>query len=241
MRLIKPRKGRRPDAGRGNGSKPVTQKRSSLVDSEESTGELFDYVSLNKTRASGGRKVNEYVDDCKGEQKDPQVIENLQTEGRNKGPDKKSDKSEYQKLLHKGVKLLSMREHSRLELQNKLAKGEPEMSAVYAVLDELAESNYQSDNRFTESYVRSRSNRGFGPQKIKSELSAKGVREELISEYLNTSSAIWFDNAQYQYKKKYGDEPVTDYNTWTKRARFLQSRGFSMEHIQSTVSQVEEP
>jgi regulatory protein len=108
---------------------------------------------------------------------------------------------------------------------------------IYAVIDDLLEKKYLSDERFTEVYIRSRCIRGFGPTKIKAELKSKGVSNNLIQDYLDPGGAIWFDNAQTQYQKKYGDAPITDYSAWSKRARFMQSRGFTMEQIQVTVPQ----
>jgi len=133
-----------------------------------------------------------------------------------------------------------MREHSVREITNKLLDKSSESDLVYAVVDELLEKKYLSDERFTESYIRARRNRGFGPVKILSELKAKGITSDILQEHLNESASVWFDNAKAQYQKKYGDEPVYDYGTWTKRARFMQSRGFTMEHIQLTLPNVSE-
>jgi len=150
----------------------------------------------------------------------------------------------YSEVYAKGVHLLAMREHSVKELSDKLRSklgisygvDERQYDAnvadlVLAVIDELLKNKLLSDERFTESYVRSRANRGFGPVKIRSELQTKGVSEILMDEYLQHNDAVWFDNAQSQYQKKYGDSSVTDYDAWSKRARFMQSRGFTMEHI----------
>ena len=148
-------------------------------------------------------------------------------------------KKEYNRLFVKGMRLLSMREHSKQEIITKLSVKCENLDIVYAVIDFLIENKYLSDQRFTESYVRSRRNRGFGPNKIRIELKEKGIKTNMIDDYLDVKSAIWFDNAQNQYKKKYGDGCVKDYNTWAKRARFMQSRGFSMEHIQVTLPSVD--
>jgi regulatory protein len=112
-------------------------------------------------------------------------------------------------------------------------------STIYAVIDDLLRQKYLSDERFTEVYIRSRRIRGFGPIKIKAELKNKGVSNHLIQDYLDEGSAIWFDSALFQYQKKYADVPINDYNEWTKRARFMQGRGFTMEHIHVTVPRVE--
>ncbi len=140
-------------------------------------------------------------------------------------------KKEFNELFARGLRLLAMREHSVKEITNKLFDKSDATDTVYAVVDELLEKKYLSDERFTESYIRFRGNRGFGPVKIRSELKSKGVSISLVQEHLDEGAAIWFDNAQAQYHKKYGDRPIDDYREWSKRARFLQSRGFNMEQI----------
>jgi len=147
-------------------------------------------------------------------------------------------KKEFNRLMAKGIRLLAMREHSLKEINDKLSAKALSKEMVAAVLDELIENNYVSDERFAESYVRSRANRGFGPIKIRMELKNKGISNQLIAEYLDMDSAIWLDSARNQYHKKYGDDAISDYNTWTKRARFMQSRGFTAEHIQISLPAV---
>jgi len=148
-------------------------------------------------------------------------------------------KKEFNYLLAKGVHLLSMREHSTKEIEKKLLAKSDSRDIVLSVIDELTQLNYLSDQRFAESYVRYRANRGFGPIKIRSELSDKGIATDLIAEYLDMDAAIWFDNANDQYQKKYGNSSVSDYNTWSKRARFMQSRGFTSQQIRICLPQVD--
>ena len=132
-----------------------------------------------------------------------------------------------------------MREHSLAELETKLGTKTQSADLLFTVLDELKAANYQSDSRFTESFVRSRANRGYGPIRIRRELKIKGIKNNMIEDFLDVNSAVWYENARIQYHKKYGEDPVSDYNTWTKRARFMQSRGFSSEHIQVTLPSVQ--
>jgi regulatory protein len=149
-----------------------------------------------------------------------------------------NSKEEYKRVWAKGIRLLSMREHSTQELLKKLSAKCDTLDLVHAVIDDLTENNYLSDQRFTESFVRSRQNRGIGPSKIKLELKGKGISSDMIDDHLNGEAAVWFDNARNQYFKKYGESPVSDYSSWAKRARFMQSRGFSNAHIQATVPRV---
>ena len=137
----------------------------------------------------------------------------------------------YKDVLSKAVALLARREHGVKELEGKLfAKQYPEQF-ISSAISELIESNLLSDDRFTEHYVRNRQNRGFGPQKIRIELRHKGVGDTLIDEYLMTSSRVWYEIAENEYNKKYRGQPPSDYNTWAKQAKFLQSRGFTNDHI----------
>lgn len=155
------------------------------------------------------------------------------------------DNKEFNEIFARGLRLLAMREHSVKEISKKLfdktedSDGAEVSAMIYAVIDDLVEKKYLSDERFAEVYVRSRMNRGFGPIKIKAELRNKGVSNNLIQDYLVESAGVWFDNAKLQYQKKYAAAPIIDYNDWTKRARFMQSRGFSMEQIQVTVPRIE--
>lgn len=157
------------------------------------------------------------------------------------GPVSTQGEADYTELYAKGIRLLAMREHSVKEIADKLLTKSkidlPSSSLIYAVIDELIAEGYLSDERFTESYVRSRANRGFGPVKIRSELRSKGICDNHIQDYLEEGAAVWFDNAELEYQKKFGTTPITDYSEWSKRARFMQSRGFTMDQIQSTIPQ----
>lgn len=222
MRILKPNKS--PAAGSSRKDGPAT--------GDFSSGDLSYSAEAVDTDLFGGlidsnqeieQSTNEYPNSNRRAKKEGAL-----------GP-----KKEYDRLLSKGIRLLSMREHSVQEITTKLSVKCESLDVVYAVVDELQESKYLSNERFTESYIRSRSNRGFGPTKIKSELFSKGIKNSMIEDYMDVSSPVWYENARNQYQKKYGDGPISDYNTWAKRARFMQSRGFSMEHIQVTVPSVD--
>ena len=148
-------------------------------------------------------------------------------------------KKDYVYLYNKAIYLLSMREHSEQEIEAKLSAKSERYDLIPAVIDELLENNYLSNDRFTESYVRARREKGFGPTRICIELNRKGIKNSMIEEHINVNSSIWYDHAKRQYEKKYGEEYISDYSAWTKRARFLQSRGFNMDHIHATLPPVE--
>jgi len=162
-----------------------------------------------------------------------------------------SDASDRQ-LYCKAIELLARREHSRLELMRKLAPHraledeEPIRSQqrLASVLDGLASNGYQSDERFTEAYVRSRLRKGFGLQRIAMELAQRGIADDIaapvLSDYdnnhggeLNAADVIFST-----WQKKFG-LPPQDFKERVKQQRFLQYRGFSDEEIAQLFDRIE--
>lgn len=131
---------------------------------------------------------------------------------------------------------LAMREHSRLELKNKLLKKEyVEGVDVDKLLDELEASDYQSDKRFTESFIRYRVSRGQGKIKIINELKLRGVESALINISMQKSGVDWFVLASQIRERKFGETLPMDYKLKSKQMRFLLGRGFDSEMIRYAV------
>ncbi|MEW5888479.1 MAG: recombination regulator RecX [Pseudomonadota bacterium] len=131
-------------------------------------------------------------------------------------------------LKNRAVRLLARREHSRIELARKLAShGTPQ--EIQAVLDHLERSGLLSDARYAESFVRAKSGR-FGTLKLRHELRARGVAEELIEAALLSDGDSEQGRACEVWRRKFGSPPrgAAEY---ARQARFLQSRGFAAEVI----------
>ncbi len=139
--------------------------------------------------------------------------------------------TECQEVLQRACDFLGRREHSRKELQHKLARRCEDEALIEELLDKLADEGLQSDERFTESFVHHRVNNGKGPLKIKQELNQRGVDQNLISIYLDSAEFDWLTLAKEVRAKKYGIEAPADYQKQALQSRFLYSRGFSSEHI----------
>ena len=133
------------------------------------------------------------------------------------------------------VRLLSRREHSALEIRDKLLKRDFDSEEIDRVIIELQQGGWLSDERFAEAYIRMRQLKGFGPVRIAMELNERGVKEHIVDDYLHADDDSWRQTLEQQYRKKYKDKPIEDYSDKAKRIRFLQYRGFALDVIYQIV------
>src|SRR5256885_9510062 len=82
-------------------------------------------------------------------------------------------------LKARALRHLVRREHSRAELARKLAPHAESPEAIEAVLDLLLSKKQQSDERFASERARVLS-RKFGSAKVRQDLKARGIAEEVI-------------------------------------------------------------
>lgn len=87
---------------------------------------------------------------------------------------------------------LARREHSCLELTQKLLRRGIDEDAAAATVERLRAENLVSDSRYSEAYVRSRVNKLFGPLRIRAELRQRGVDEASVE----SAMAEWGGNWQ---------------------------------------------
>lgn len=129
------------------------------------------------------------------------------------------------------TRYLAAREHSRHELLNKLLRKEHDALLSQQQIDKFSQADIQSDQRFAESLVRIRINKGIGEQRIRGELKEHNIAQEHISHAFEVQDVDWFGLVLKVYIKKYGDKPAPSWQEQQKRSRFLQYRGFSYEQI----------
>lgn len=135
-----------------------------------------------------------------------------------------------QSLNERAMGLLARREHSVKELQTKLS-ADFDIDNINELIEKLISANLQSDERFTENYIRYRSQRGFGSQRIRQELKERGVTADIISNELNTAEIDWFSLAITVRCKRFGELVPDSAKDKAKQQRFLQYRGFTHEQI----------
>ena len=133
------------------------------------------------------------------------------------------------------LRLLARREHSAVELAGKLRARGFEEPAVERCIAELAGERLLSDERFVESFVRSRIDRGQGPYRIRAELQERGVAAEAIDAGLEQAEVEWAALAAEQRRRRFGAERPSEFKERARQARFLQYRGFSAEQIRAAL------
>lgn len=129
------------------------------------------------------------------------------------------------------MRLLARREHSHRELTHKLVKRGWPAADVESVIDELAEENLQSDDRFAESFVRQRVGKAYGPVRIRAELAERGIDRAQVARALEAESPDWFVIASEWYEKRYGGAPPADLKEKSRRQQALARRGFEHEIV----------
>ena len=134
-------------------------------------------------------------------------------------------------LKARALRLLARREHSRDELARKLSPHAESAGVLEAVISALTEKRQLSDERYAEERARWLA-RKYGAAKIQQDLRAKGVTPELAQRA--TAGLDDVQKARQILARKYPNHGMTREER-AKRARFLQSRGFSYDTIRSAL------
>jgi regulatory protein len=127
--------------------------------------------------------------------------------------------------------LLARREHSFRELQTKLVQRFGDSPLVRAEIARLRDERLQSDERFAEAYLFSRSRRLYGPGRIKAELRERGIDDTVIAALFREAEIDWQTNLRQLVETRFGKQPAADFKEKAKRLRFLQYRGFSADDV----------
>ena len=129
------------------------------------------------------------------------------------------------------MRLLGRREYSRAELQHRLNAREFAYDLVENLLKELEERHLLSDERFAESLVSNRVETGYGPRRIVLELKDRGVADDLAQKAMVAAEVDWDQHMVDQVVKKFGIQHAESFSEWTRRAKYLERRGFHTEAI----------
>jgi regulatory protein len=135
----------------------------------------------------------------------------------------------------RALDLLARREHSRRELERKLAARGFDGGIIGSTLDALEESGELKAARFTESFIRARAAKGQGPARIRVELAERGIDREQVAALLREADIDWAATARAVLEKRFGVVRPKDYKERARQARFLEYRGFDNGQIGSAL------
>lgn len=127
---------------------------------------------------------------------------------------------------NKAVELLARREHSCLELKNKLKQRGAPQELLDELFLQLKINNYQSDERFAASYTRMRTEAGFGPLRIRAELQQRGISSELIAQVLDQDDEIWLLRLRELWQRRFRGKFPQNQQEYGRQVRFFLQRGF---------------
>jgi len=136
-------------------------------------------------------------------------------------------------LKGRALRLLSQREHSRLELERKLAQHETDPGELAKALDELQARGFISEERVVESVIHRRASK-LGTARVKQELQSKGLSTEAMAEALEQLRSTELERAREVWARKFGT-PAAEPKEKARQIRFLVSRGFAAEVVRKVV------
>jgi len=132
-------------------------------------------------------------------------------------------------LKGQALRLLSGREHSRSELERKLAGHEEEPGQLRRVLDDLQAKGFIDHERVAESVIHRRGAK-LGAMRIRQELQAKGLDPELVAQAVAGLKSTEVERAREVWRRRFSELPANAADR-AKQARFLAARGFGGEAI----------
>lgn len=132
--------------------------------------------------------------------------------------------------------LLTRRDHSPIELKQKLSKKGFKQEDIAAVLAKLESAGLINLSRLAENYTHYRKSKGYGPRRIAMELQAKGIPETTIAEQIEITDNAWFTEIRSVWQKQFKGRQPRDPREKAKQLRFLFNRGFTQEQIKVVLS-----
>ena len=132
-------------------------------------------------------------------------------------------------LKARALRALARREHSRAELERKLAPYAESAEQLHALLDRLVETGLLSNERFAQSVVHRRASTR-GAAVVRQELRAHGLSDEAVAGHVAPLQQTEFERARALWLRRFGAIPQSAPER-ARQMRFLLSRGFSADVV----------
>jgi regulatory protein len=132
-------------------------------------------------------------------------------------------------LRTRALRLLARREHSRRELERKLAGDAADPDELASLLDDFEQRGWVSEARVAEQHL-ARARGRYGPRRVLKDLKEKGLSVDALDRAAAQLKQAEFESAAEVWRKRFG-KPPKDLHDKARQARFLAGRGFSAEVI----------
>ncbi len=136
-------------------------------------------------------------------------------------------------LKMRAVWYLSRRDHSRLELQRKLAPHTENTEEIDKVLIDLEQQGFFSEARFVKAFARRRGEK-LGTARVSQELALHRIPSELTAGAISQLKSTEVQRAQQVWERRF-DAPAQTHEQKLKQHRFLLQRGFSSAAISAVL------
>lgn len=133
-------------------------------------------------------------------------------------------------LCKRALRLLGRREYTRREMAERLTRWGADPEQVKLVLGSLQADGLLSEERYAQSWVRYRLERGDGPRRLRNGLSQAGLDQQLIDQAL-PEDEDWGARLEAVRCRHFGTTPPADWEEWARQARYLERRGYAPELI----------
>jgi regulatory protein len=154
-------------------------------------------------------------------------------------PPPRSRRKAEPSLGARALRLLARRDHTRLELERKLAPYAAGPEELAAVLDDFTARGWISEERVAEQVVHSKRAR-LGPARIRQALLQRGVSAGLVESALGTLKGTELEAARAVWSRKFRTAAATPSDR-ARQVRFLQARGFNLQVAMRVVNRRDEP
>ena len=127
------------------------------------------------------------------------------------------------------VRLLARREYCEAELRARLDRREIEPDDCDAVIAQLRQDNYLSDERYAESFLRSRLRKGEAPWLAAAKARPRGVNEAALQGALSEIEDGFDAESRCRELLSMRDPAGRRFDNereWQRQARFLRNKGF---------------
>jgi regulatory protein len=145
--------------------------------------------------------------------------------------------NEFQKLLDKAYRVLSLRPRSEKEIQDYLAKKGATSGVSRKIIKKLKKLDYLNDQEFSHWWIGQRSTfRPRGKMALRLELRQKGIKKEIVDKAVEKVDELSLARKATQKKLK-AYQKLTPQELRNKLSAYLARRGFSWSTIKSIIDQ----